>query len=371
MKKQELESRKPALKTQTLASSDDSYPAIGGRKWTLYRDEDWNAIKFGNDYSRKRQPPERAAIVTVDGAAPKLPLEIWKLISQHLHKNTYLLRVRRVCIHWRAMGSELLALRDFDLDGKMERNYRLYCCSSKGRNIWERDLYVNRHYALEQFTLYIKEPQQFLFRSHYKQWDDDGRSFEIIKHARGTYEWHDAFRTYSNSYDGFKKDDYYQEIVHQGQQMEYEFRIDNLKDEGKMPIQFNAVSETFPHEWRGKYYLAVCDNLGIKIDVHIDCARYNDPDSTIPLFWETLIRDDNITLAQWLNAVKEKSASAHASQLQSVPCVPLLPRPWPDPRSQIPAPRSEHLNYNWSKQSECFTAHQTLYTKEVLTYSSQ
>jgi hypothetical protein len=187
---------------------------------------------------------------------PKLPLEVWRAIAHYLDKNTYLLRVRRVCRAWREVGKELLAARGLDLDALLSQSYFLYCCSSKGRDLWERDLYVNRHYKLEQFTLYIQglffvflfrflfsmlETQQFLFRSHFKQWDDEGRSKEYFKHARGTYESRDAFREYSNRYDGFAEGDYYQELIHRGQEISLELGIDHV-DSKQSPITIENIA---------------------------------------------------------------------------------------------------------------------------------
>jgi hypothetical protein len=115
-------------------------------------------VQFNKAYSTQHENKARPEIPIAEAIrpAPNLPLEIWKTISVSLKKNTFLLRMRRVCKHWRAMGDELLVMRGFDMVDKLGRSYCLYCCSSKGRNIWERDLYVNRHYSLEQFTLYIK-----------------------------------------------------------------------------------------------------------------------------------------------------------------------------------------------------------------------
>jgi hypothetical protein len=45
------------------------------------------------------------------------------------------------------------------------------------------------------------------------------------------------------------------------------------------------------------------ENLGVKINVFVD-RRSDDPNVTIPIFWETLIRDDNITIAKWIEAAQ-------------------------------------------------------------------
>jgi hypothetical protein len=92
------------------------------------------------------------------------------------------------------------------------------------------------------FTFLTLDTQEFLFRSHFKQWDDDGRSREYLQHARGTFEFVDSFRSYSNTYDGFQEGDYYQEIAHHGEQVALEFHIDNMEDKKGSPF---VVKNTF------------------------------------------------------------------------------------------------------------------------------
>jgi hypothetical protein len=66
-----------------------------------------------------------------------------------------------------------------------------------------------------------------------------------------------------------------------------------------VPVILLTVSK-----WLGGYYLACCEGLGIKIYPTFECQQFQRPNENIPLFWETLVRDDNLSVAHWFGAIE-------------------------------------------------------------------